>query len=622
MTDLIGRSLDRYHILEQLGEGGMATVYKAYDTRLERDVAVKVIRVDQFTPASLQGVLARFEREAKSLARLSHPNIVGIIDYGEHEGVPYLVMVYLPGGTLKEKLGKPMPWGQAARLLLPVAEALAYAHEHSIIHRDVKPSNILLTEKGQPMVTDFGIAKLLDTGETHGLTATGMAIGTPEYMAPEQGLGRGVDARADVYSLGVVFYELVTGRKPFEADTPMAVVLKHVSDPLPRPQDLLPGLPDQVEKVLIKALAKNPEDRYASMQEMSQALENLFGPGGTPAPSPAQERPDQVSALPPETTESLETNIQTGSLDTDARPRTASTASTSAREAPAQPVAPPSRTAHIPSWALWAIGLVAVIIIGMLIVPRLAPAWFSGTVGAGSTQISDKDGMVLDYVPAGEFTMGIENGPGDTEPVHTVELEAYWIDQTEVTIAMYYSCVQVGVCTPPADSSSAWYTSYYGNPQYDNYPVVFVDWQQAKAYCEWAGRRLPTEAEWEKAARGSDARLYPWGNEAANCDRLSCEGNGYAALQVGSYPDGASPYGALDMAGSVWEWVADWYSDSYYAQSPQNNPVGPSSGDVRSKRGGTSEYVFNYWPSAYRAPLESSAAEDVVGFRCAQGTSH
>jgi tRNA A-37 threonylcarbamoyl transferase component Bud32 len=276
MDDLIGMDLGRYRILERLGEGGMATVYKAYDTRLERDVAVKVIRTDLFGPAMIEAILKRFDREAKGLARLTHPNIVGVIDYGEYEGSPYLVMTYLVGGTLKKMLGQRMPWQEAVRLLLPIAHALEFAHQHNIIHRDVKPSNILLTENGQPMLTDFGIAKILDLEEGQTLTAPGVGIGTPEYMSPEQGLGRAVDARTDVYSLGIVFYELITGRKPYIADTPMAVLEKHLHDPLPRPSSLVPDLPDDVEKLLLKSLAKETRDRYQSMDELAAALENLL----------------------------------------------------------------------------------------------------------------------------------------------------------------------------------------------------------------------------------------------------------------------------------------------------------------------------------------------------------
>jgi serine/threonine protein kinase len=273
MTNLIGQSLGRYHILEQLGEGGMATVYKAYDTRLERDVAVKIIRKTAFSAEILEKVLARFEREAKSLAKLTHPNIVKVHDYGDHEGSPYLVLEYLPGGTLKQALGKPIPWQDALQLLLPIARGLAYAHQRGIIHRDVKPANILITESGEPLLSDFGIAKLLENEDGQTLTGSGVGIGTPEYMSPEQGAGKAVDARADIYSLGIVLYEMLTGRKPYTADTPMAVVLKQMTDPLPRPSDVNREIPSPVEKILIKALAKKPQDRYESMNDFIQVME-------------------------------------------------------------------------------------------------------------------------------------------------------------------------------------------------------------------------------------------------------------------------------------------------------------------------------------------------------------
>lgn len=276
MTDLIGKSLGRYHILEQLGEGGMAIVYKAYDTRLETDVAVKVIRTENLAPAILEHALIRFEREAKALAKLTHSNIVKVLDYGKFEDKPWLVMPYLPGGTLKQKLhGVPMDYQQAAALLIPVAHALDFAHQQGMVHRDVKPSNILITQSGDPMLTDFGIAKIIDSDATMDLTGTSATIGTPEYMAPEQATSKNVDHRADIYALGIVFFEMVTGRKPYQADTPMAVMFKHVSEPLPRPRDFAPGLPEVVERLLVKALAKRPADRYQSMSEFAAALEKL-----------------------------------------------------------------------------------------------------------------------------------------------------------------------------------------------------------------------------------------------------------------------------------------------------------------------------------------------------------
>jgi serine/threonine protein kinase len=285
MNSLIGQELGHYRIIEQLGEGGMATVYKAFDTHLERDVAVKVIRTDQFGTAVLEKILKRFEREAKLLAKLSHPNIVGVIDYGEYENTPYLVMEYLPGGTLKERLGKVVPADEAARILLPIARALDFAHRQAMIHRDVKPSNILITSDNEPMLTDFGIAKLLDADENQTLTGTGVGIGTPEYMAPEQWLGKAT-AKSDQYSLGVIFYEMVTGRKPFIADTPAAILLKQTNDPLPSPGSMVPDLDQGVEKFIFKILSRDPDNRYPSMTEVIGELKKISSIGeSNPLPS-------------------------------------------------------------------------------------------------------------------------------------------------------------------------------------------------------------------------------------------------------------------------------------------------------------------------------------------------
>ncbi len=297
MPDTIGLAIGRYHLIAPLGQGGMAVVYRAFDTNLERDVAVKVIRRESFSPDALETVLRRFEREAKTLARLTHPNIVSVIDFGDYNGAPYLVMPYLPGGTLKQHLGQPLHPLQAARLLAPIADALAYAHSQGVIHRDVKPANILITQSGKPLLTDFGIARLLEAGGGHTLTGTGVGIGTPEYMAPEQGMGREIDGRADVYALGVVFYELIAGRKPYEADTPMAVVLKHLTEPLPRPRDFNPVVSEAAERLIYKALAKDPAGRYQNMAEMEAALERLAEGRESQTAPEADDWVDQTGAL-------------------------------------------------------------------------------------------------------------------------------------------------------------------------------------------------------------------------------------------------------------------------------------------------------------------------------------
>jgi serine/threonine protein kinase len=280
MTDsLTGKVLGRYHLLEKIGEGGMAVVYKALDTTLERHVAVKVIL--PYRELS-EKFLARFKREAKALAKLSHPNILKIFDYGEQDNLPYLAMEYISGGTLKDTFtGKPIPWQRSAQILIPIARALEAAHAQGIIHRDVKPSNILMANGHDPMLSDFGIAKIIEGDEeTHDLTGSGVGIGTPDYMAPEQGVGK-ADERSDIYALGTVFYQMITGRLPYNADTPMAVMLKKSTDPLPRPKQFVPDLPPAVENVLLKALARDPNNRYKSMKEFDASLERLNSKGDT-----------------------------------------------------------------------------------------------------------------------------------------------------------------------------------------------------------------------------------------------------------------------------------------------------------------------------------------------------
>ncbi|MBG0785457.1 MAG: serine/threonine protein kinase [Anaerolineaceae bacterium] len=296
MQNYVGQQIDRYRITERLGMGGMAVVYKAYDTRLERDVALKLIRTGEIPESQHDRLFKRFEREAKAQARFSHRNIVPVYDYGEVDGSPYLVMAFISGGTLKEHLHGPVDWRQAVHWLIPVAEALSYAHKEGVIHRDIKPANILFDKEDQPILTDFGIAKVLETDEAT-LTGTGLGVGTPEYMAPEQWQGK-TGAATDQYALGVVLYELITGRKPYSADTPAAIILMQANEPLQAPSKLVRGIPGSVEKVLYKALARDPQDRYENMGEFTLSLRRLladadtqeaeesFTETSTPAPNP------------------------------------------------------------------------------------------------------------------------------------------------------------------------------------------------------------------------------------------------------------------------------------------------------------------------------------------------
>ena len=240
------------------------------------------------------------------------------------------------------------------------------------------------------------------------------------------------------------------------------------------------------------------------------------------------------------------------------------------------------------------------------------------------TTTRETDGMEMVYVPAGEFEMGSNNGESDEKPVHTVDLDAYWIDKYEVSNAQYALCVAGGDCTKPSQTESYTRSYYYGNPEYDNHPVIYVSWHQARDYCQWVGGDLPTEAQWEKAARGTDGRTYPWGDESPTCQLTNFNQGTYEnpsycvgdTSPVTDYEGGASPYGALNMAGNVWEWVRDWYDIDYYSYSPAENPTGTTSGGYRVLRGGSwIDYSRGIW-AANRGYINPSDASDDFGFRC------
>jgi serine/threonine protein kinase/formylglycine-generating enzyme required for sulfatase activity len=302
MQDLIGKILGQYRIIEKIGSGGMADVYIARQESLNRHVAVKVL------PAILsrdKTFRARFEREARSVAQLRHPNILTIFDYGKYGDVIYIVMEYARGSTLKERMTEPIPLERAVEIISQVGSALAYAHRQGVIHRDVKPSNVLLTEDGWPLLADFGLARMVEGSKE--LTVSGVSIGTPEYMSPEQGRGLSADHRTDIYSLGVMLYEMVTGQRPYSADTPMAVIIKHMSAPLPSPLALRPDLPVAMEGVIIRAMAKAPQDRYETAEDMVAALQVVLREareGQGEASEEKEELPDSV-VLPLAKTSSL-----------------------------------------------------------------------------------------------------------------------------------------------------------------------------------------------------------------------------------------------------------------------------------------------------------------------------
>ncbi len=281
---LTGQTLGPYRLIQGVGRGGMAEVYLGEDERLQRKVAVKVL------PASLASegaFLARFEREAKAAARLQHPNILGVYDYGEQDGVTYLVMPFMNGGSLAQIIARargPLPLDKIVKWTGEMGSALTYAHNQGIIHRDVKPGNMLVGPDEHLLLADFGIAKVMDASTA--LTNTGAAVGSPEYMAPEQA-NSVAEYRSDIYALGVVVFEMLTGRVPFTATTPIQLMLRQVNDPPPAPRSLNPAISPQVEAVVLRALAKRPARRYQSATDLADALKAAAAGQPTPRGAPA-----------------------------------------------------------------------------------------------------------------------------------------------------------------------------------------------------------------------------------------------------------------------------------------------------------------------------------------------
>src|SRR5687767_278396 len=276
-----GTALGAYVITARIGRGGMASVYQAHHPALDRNVAIKVLWESL---ADQPGFLERFRREARAASRLRHPNILTVYDFGEDNGIAYMVTELLPGGTLADRLGRQLPTTEVLRVLRGIGSALDTAHDAGLIHRDVKPSNILYTRDGEPVLADFGIARLVEA-EEH-LTVQGTLIGTPHYMAPEMASGEEVGRSSDLYSLGVVLYEMLAGEPPFPRPTPIAVVRAHIHEEPPPLSRRTPPLPAEIDAVVARALSKSPAQRYRSGAALAAAFEDAILSGDPPTPRP------------------------------------------------------------------------------------------------------------------------------------------------------------------------------------------------------------------------------------------------------------------------------------------------------------------------------------------------
>ncbi|MBN1811163.1 MAG: SUMF1/EgtB/PvdO family nonheme iron enzyme, partial [Anaerolineae bacterium] len=509
--------------------------------------------------------------------------------------------------------------------------------------------------------------------------------GTLPYMSPEQTDGVRDDPRLDLYALGAVLYRILTGRTYLEFDqqeTPRAQaenVGRIYNQQVQPPSQYNSKVPSWLDTLVLKVLAKRPEERPQSAKALQQALQQMAPQAipahGVPQREPVQSHPVSPLAAPSQPkpvsapmalrqppspavrasrprwfwpavgaaavlvmvlTVAIVALVNRGDGTTvagvGAVATEGSTAATSTlartlvpvkTDTPTQvptdtrtPTATPTRTTAPTSTPTETLEPTATLEPTSTPAPTNTPVptdtpipTHTPGLKAGATQVRKKDDMMMVYVPAGEFTIGDDGGEGNEKPVHVVYLDAFWMDRTEVANAQYQKCVVAGACALSDRAAD----SRYNAPQK---PVVGVTWHDADAYCRWAGARLPTEAEWEKAARGTDKRRYPWGDSAVDCNKATYDACGGEAVLVGSKIAGASPYGALDMAGNVIEWVSDWYDSGYYANSPANNPKGPDSGDRRVLRGGSWYHVQNLVRSSYRLYSSPTNRDTYIGFRC------
>ncbi len=743
--NLSGSQIGQYQLLEQIGSGGMATVYRAQQVNIDRQVAVKIMLPDL---ARNPDFVRRFQREANTIAQLEHPHILPVYDYGfdENQQLVYLVARLMSGGSLEEWLADrgALRLEEVGRVLRQLGDALHYAHERGVYHRDLKPGNVLLDEFGNVYLTDFGIAKLMNvTAITH----TGTVLGTPAYMAPEQWRGGDIDHRVDVYALGVLLYQMLTGELPFDAPTPPQMMYLHLEQQPPVLADKVTGLPRSVENVVHRALAKNPEQRFSSTAQMANAFEQVaFGdtqilPGGsTPLPQEVVLPPKQTipasPPLPPYDTPYEKSAPVTVPGQTPppyaAPPYAADTGRGRRGQRRREKRVPQENQGHGQNRGCYlalgggrfrfvlaltvgmlAVACAAVLVVQSNLVGRSTPpqavgsaptqaftaaaAWPTATVffvtptplassgGGGPSEavrqtatalavalaatdtprpsatvlpststplptitlrptdtrvptiapsltpvvlptsvpppvpglvpitsneawspvIRSFTDLQLVLVPVGCFTMGFDLGQDNERPAHSQCFSApFWIGRFEVTNALYGSA---------------------GHFTGDNRPRDSVSWVDARAFCESRGMRLPTEAEWEYAARGPSSWIYPWGDDF-DSDRLVWIGNsgdgtigGSATADVGSRPSGASWVGAYDMSGNLMEWVSSLLYP--YPFDWTDGRENTSSSDNRGVRGGAWAFDQHLAAATYREAKPPAEGLPALGFRCARNFS-
>lgn len=611
--------LGKYEILRPIGAGGMGSVFQARHIKFPKMYAIKVINPNLMEDPT---IIQRFEREARTMAEVEHRNAVTIFDYGAADDICYLVMEFLRGETLRQRLNRDGHFDgeQLKNFTEQMCCVLGVMHRKKITHRDLKPDNIFFhrDDDGQEVlkVLDFGIAKFGASLSGANMTNPGAVIGTPDYMSPEQCQGGDIDGRTDLYALGIIFFELLTGVTPFDNDNPMTVMYRQVNEPAPDPRRFNPEIPERIARVILKMLEKRPPRRYRDARDVMQAVFEAY------------------DTAPPASIDTIGTSPLTA-RDTAAEFEAVSEAATQAfEESPEAVTVGVTPSPPVPSWKpllgwfLPAAGLLVVTVgtLGFLFRASLFPAAPPAVLPTPAQVASvPTDEFVL--IPGGPATIGRNadecgnlpkaecNIQPEEMPAHQVTLPAYYLGRTEVTNRQYLEFVKATGHPAPPD----WVNNSYPTGT-DDLPVTRVSWNDADAYCRWRAQRdrldirLPTEDEWEHAARGNDSRRYPWGNEWR-------AGAADVALQTAKAPKAVTDIsggdktsgGIVGMAGNVSEWTASMFN--LYPGSSYT----PGSTDLvcRVVRGGNFESTPNSARSSYRGWEKEATQNGKYGFRLA-----
>lgn len=602
----------KYEVLCHIGRGGMAQVFLARHSGHGGAFAVKVLAEHL---AQDPQVVARFEQEARTAASLSgHPNIVPIFDIGSGNGMHYLIMQFISGENLSSYLAEHVKLAPADALnvVAQTATGLVWSESKHIVHRDLKPANILLDKTGRIVILDFGLSKLADVAT--GLTRPGESLGTPYYMSPEQIRGEPCDLRSDLYSLGIILFELLSGRRPFDADSIIAIQMAHLAAPVSLLRDADPSLPEACEVFVQKLLQKRREDRYQSPQELLDELQKFGVTSGPGKLRPKVNAALEATLMEPVGTISASAAISPPTFVTTHPIPEATLSESAATISPDMPrpqfttlpPAPPAPTLLIPKPRdkrrfLWmAGGLFAAIVVVAVLFLSLVPA-------LPAPELNDAYGRML-LVPTGDFIYG-ENSPDSPRPRQTISLKGFYVDETEVSNKEYKQFVDATGHTAP---KSADFTTAPDNP------VTGVTYEDAQAFAAWAGKRLPTEEEWEKAARGVDGRRYPWGEEPW------INGVPTRLQPVNSFPDRKSPNGALNMAGNVFEWTASTFPAGNAEFEDMSTVLGTTNFSkvwYTIKGGSFSPHGDVFFQCFMRRGFPPDQQSPVIGLRCVRDLS-